>query len=267
MSIKEDIKLIAATMEMGETIRQVCPSCWGGSSREKSLTITLFPNNIVKYNCFRNSCLDGKGSYARSGAEPLTDNIAKPIKQRRKKFNGAVVPLTDFERDWIKKVWGIDEAPHWYHTHQFGGRVAMSIRSPKYAHRGWVLRDIYGNSTTKALTYVEDGEVPLCWYRNHEWPGILLVEDIPSAVRASKYITAVALLGTGAGLDRAAEIASYGTGPILIALDQDATNDAFQMMQRWALMWDDVRVLPLTQDIKDMQEDKVEKLIVTARKI
>ncbi len=265
MSILQDIKLIADSMDLGETVRQVCPSCWGGGSREKSLTVTLFPNNIVKFNCFRNACKT-RGSYTRSGVNPYTakdseEPLAKPVKAKRKKFNGIVLPLTDFEKDWIGKVWGIESAPYWYHTPQFGGRIAMSVRSPKYAHRGWVLRDIYGGVKHKALTYIQDDEVPLCWYRNRQRKGTIIVEDIPSAVRASPYINSVALLGIGAGLERAHEIYRTASRPILIALDQDATQDAFKILERWGLFWGSAKVLPLKTDLKDMEEDDLKDLI------
>ncbi len=265
MSILSDIKLIADSMDLGETVRQVCPSCLGGGTRESSLTVTLFPNNIVKFNCFRNACMT-KGSYTRGGSLPyayqdVDEPLAKPKKAKRKKFNGVVLPLTEFEEDWISKAWGIDKAPYWYHTPQFGGRIAMSVRSPTYAHRGWVLRDIYGGVKHKALTYIEDDECPLSWYRTRGKKGTIIVEDIPSAVRASPYINSVALLGVGAGLDRAHEIYRTASRPILIALDQDATDEAFKMLERWGLFWSNAKVLPLKKDLKDMEENKLKTLI------
>ena len=265
MSILQEVKLIVQDMELGETARRVCPSCGGGSSKEHSLTITLFPNNFVKYNCFRNSCRVS-GSYACSGATPLRPKMDDPLyvppTKRRKRFEGSTVPLTDFEKKYISEEWGIDEAPYWYHTSQFGGRIAMSVRAPKYTHRGWVLRDIYGSQKSKALTYIEDDETPLSWYRNNALAqGTILVEDIPSAVGASAYCTSVALLGTGCGLDRASEIHEYAPRPIYIALDQDATDQSFIMKARWGLLWEDCRVLSLNRDLKNMSEKGLDTLL------
>lgn len=132
----------------------------------------------------------------------------------------------------------------------------MSILSPKGTHRGWVLRND-GSSQPKALTYVEEGEDALSWYLCHESAPTVLVEDIPSAVRASTYVNAVALCGTGIGSDRASEIAEYATRPIVVALDQDATAKSFEYVKKYNLLWDGPRVLPLKQDIKNMQETQV----------
>jgi len=202
------------------------------------------------------------GSYTPSGARPFAlEETPLPVKAKRKQFNGVVLPLTDFEQEWIRKAWGIDKAPYWYHTPQFGGRIAMSVRSPKYAHRGWVLRDISGRSWSKALTYIQDDEVPLCWYRDRDLRGTIIVEDIPSAVRAAPYINSVALLGTGAGLDRATEIDMMAPRPLLIALDQDAIRESFNMLERWSLMWGDVKVIPLQADLKDTEEHELIDLL------
>ncbi len=235
------------------------------------MVITLFENTKVKYICHRDSCSNSAGSFFLNGAhasksyehQEETPAVRDTLWRRpkRRTFNGVTFPLTTFEKEWIKKVWGIEHPPHWFHTPQFGERIAMSVRSPQYTHRGWVLRDISGHLTSKALTYVEDGHPPLSWYRRAAFKGTILVEDIPSAVRASKHITAVALLGTGCGEDRALEIAQYAPRPIMIALDQDATSTAFAIRDRWGLMWEDVRIIPLKRDLKDMQEDELEALI------
>ena len=137
----------------------------------------------------------------------------------------------------------------------------MSVRAPKYTQRGWVLRDIQGTARSKALTYLNEDETPLSWYKDHDKRGTLLVEDIPSAVRASKYCNAVALLGTGVGLDRATEIDVCAPRPIVVALDQDATDQAFAIINRWNLLWGNVKILPLKHDLKDLQEKDLEILI------
>jgi len=266
--IQAQIRLVAESMELGETLRQVCPSCLGGSSNEKSMTITVFPNSVVKYNCFRENCPSHvHGSFilgaglASTGSQENTNRVFKPVLPKRAKFDGTTLPLTDFEREWIYKAWGIVNPPYWYHTNDYGGRIAMSVRAPNYTHRGWVLRDMEGRARHKALTYIEENETPMSWYRNRHLRGTVIVEDIPSAVRASKYVNAVALLGTGAGLDRATEIDMMATRPIMIALDQDATDKSFKLLDRWGLLWGQAKVMPLKHDLKDMQEPFLKRLI------
>lgn len=137
----------------------------------------------------------------------------------------------------------------------------MSIRSPKYLHRGWVLRDIYNRSDVKALSFIDEGEEGISWYKNHVGAATIIVEDIPSAVRASSVINAVALCGTGVGLSRATEIAEHAQNGILVALDQDATAESFRIARKWSLLWGDVAVIPLKRDIKNMDETEVQQLL------
>jgi hypothetical protein len=136
----------------------------------------------------------------------------------------------------------------------------MSIRGPKYGHRGWVLRSITGGEP-KALTFVDEGEEGISWYKTTPGAGTILVEDIPSAVRAAAKCNSVALCGTGIGHDRAAEIAEYATRPIIVALDQDATKLSFKWARKYALMWGDVKVQLLNKDIKDMTDEELTALL------
>jgi hypothetical protein len=184
--------------------------------------------------------------------------VAETKVAKRKKFDSETRPLSKEHLERIEKLWGITEPPHWYHapTHN---RVAMSIRSPKYLHRGWVLRDIWGTKSVKALTYLEEDEEALSWYMRSPHAPTVLVEDIPSSVRASTYINAVSLLGTGMGLSKAAEIAKHAPRPIIVALDQDVTGKSYQMAQRYNLLWGDVRVMPIPKDLKDMTEDELKQ--------
>ena len=92
-----------------------------------------------------------------------------------------------------------------------------------------------------------------------------VVEDIPSAVRVSKYANAVALLGTRLSYARAAELGEYSTLPLVIALDQDATELAFQHALRFSLILKTPKVLPLEKDFKDMTEEELKGIIQNAR--
>jgi len=159
-------------------------------------------------------------------------------------------------------MWGIEDPPYWYYTPDYGGRIAMSIRGPKYNHRGWVLRDIRGRAKTKALTYIEKDEESLSWYKTTTNAPTVLVEDIPSAVRANGGgVNAVALLGTAIGLGKALEIAANAPRPIIIALDQDATSKSFDYIKRYGLLWDTVLIRVLPKDLKDMTEEELKEIL------
>lgn len=247
------IQLISESVDYGESIRDVCPEC---ESPERTLSVTRTDEGLVLYQCFRASCTL-KGCLGVSTRIPLDSIPPSPV---RKIWDGDTRELPQEVRDWVQHRWGISDPPHWYYTDDYGGRIAMSIRSPKGVHRGWVLRND-GSSTPKALTYVEEGEDALSWYKTVPDAATILVEDIPSAARASMYVNAVALCGTGIGKDRAREIAEYATRPVIVALDQDATDLSFKWAKKYSLLWDTAKVLPLKQDIKDMQENEVWDLL------
>lgn len=257
-SYLSDVLIYSSELTLGDTTRELCPRCGGGSSGEKSLTITLNEDGVV-WNCFRASCSE-KGTTNRE-ARSNTKTKPEPVPKRVRRFEGTTVPLSEQLLERIESMWGITDPPYWYWTPDLGGRIAMSIRSPKYVHRGWVMRSLNPNSRSKALTYVDEGEEGMSWYKEHLNAPTVLVEDVPSAVRASRLVNAVALCGTGVGLSRAVEIQKYATLPIVVALDQDATKEAFKIANKWGLLWGDVKVLPLKKDLKDTDEKELQCLL------
>ena len=258
MSIQSEVKLYGAELTQGETTREICPLCGGGTQSEKSLAITRDDEGGLVYICHRASCGSRGTTLYKGGA--MLPKLSEPVR-KRKVFEGKTVALSKYLLDKVHTLWGIRNPEYWYWTKWGGGRLAMSIRSPTYVHRGWVLRDIMDRLSVKALTYLEPEEEGLSWYKEHPDQPTILCEDIPSAVRASKYVNAVALLGTGVGLSKAAEIEKYATRPIIVALDQDATSTAFNIAMRYSALWGDVEILMLEKDIKDMNEDEVRDLL------
>ncbi len=52
MRFEEEIKLLAEGMDIDDTIRTICPQCNGGSTKEKSFSISIDRDGIL-YNCYR----------------------------------------------------------------------------------------------------------------------------------------------------------------------------------------------------------------------
>lgn len=258
MNFYSDIQLEAADLELGENTRVLCPACRGGQSQELSLSITLGEDSVLRWQCFRSKCDLGAGTNAQSRAAIHTSPLVKP----RKKFEGKVTELDPYYIEWIMKNWGIEGPEHWWYTPEMGGRIAMSVRSPTYVHRGWVLRDIMGQARTKALTYIDNDEEGLSWYKTNLTAPTVVVEDIPSAVRVQQCgANAVALLGTHMGLNRAMEIANNAPQGVVVALDNDALELSFRHAKRYGLIWGSVSVLPLANDFKDMQDKDIKELL------
>ena len=261
MNFKTTISLLASELEAGSTLRVICPRCEGGSSGEKSLSVTRTEDGVLVWQCFRDKCPERKGNDGEIGSY-IPSLERKEVRKPRKVFEGTTKALNQAHLAKLKAMWGVVDPPYWYYTPDYGGRIAMSIRGPKYTHRGWVLRDIRGVARTKAFTYLEENEESLSWYKTTKDAPTVLVEDIPSAVRAyMNGVNAVALLGTAIGLDKAMEIAEYATRPIIVALDQDATAKAFKHVERYNLLWDNPQVLVLHKDLKDMTAEELEELL------
>lgn len=113
----------------------------------------------------------------------------------------------------------------------------------------------------KADTYkIKPNDPLLAWYAPIYPPaaGAVLVEDQLSAIKLiSLGINAVALLGKPVsgkgdytGFDRVQELARYAP-TLIVALDADATTDAFKFAQKWGSAFKSIRVAILTADIKD----------------
>ena len=88
----------------------------------------------------------------------------------------------------------------------------------------------------------------------------MVVEDIPSAVRAARYLNAVSLNGTECGDTDAIEIAQT-CRDVIWALDNDALSNAVRLLQKHRLLFKTSRVLPLKKDIKDMDEESLDALL------
>lgn len=257
MGYRTDILLEGAHLSIGENIRVLCPACGGGKSSERSLSITLGEDGVLRWQCFRAHCDLPSGG----GKEGVHASTSQPVQKKRATFEGVTQPLRQCDLEWIERTWGITDPEHWYYTPEKGGRIAMSVRSPKFLHRGWVLRDITGLSGVKALTYIDNDEEGLAWYKTSPFAPTVVVEDIPSAVRAATCgVNAVALLGTGVGLNRAIEIGE-NSQHVIMALDNDAISLSFNAARRHALLWGTVDVLPLNKDMKDMKEDELRELL------
>jgi len=253
--MNSEIILLGTNLSEGESLRTICPVCRGGTSEERSLSITKDGDGLV-WQCFRATC----------GVSGATNRVASSKSQQKRltvqkpTWEGTTYELPTKVKDRVQTLWGITDPPHWYWTTDFGGRVAMSVRSPQDTHRGWVLRALTP-ARTKVLNYMNSNEESLSWYKTSPYASTVLVEDIPSALRASKYVNSVALLGTGVGFSRATEIAENTSQTVIVALDQDAIDLSFKWAKKYKLMWGDVKVLPLKKDMKNMTEQDLRELL------
>lgn len=254
MSI-EGIKLEAMLLEDGETVRVVCPFCGGGGSSEKSCNITMDEGTAL-YNCHRASCGECGAVGDRRHVIRITSQKASPKIQKFHPFEGILEHLSpEWDKFLEDKVgwteWHIATARPMYAPDE--DRVAYPIYSPMGLRRGWVLRSYEAFSDYKTLTRMDSDSPHMSFYRKQNTSSIVVVEDIPSAVRVARYADAVAINGGGIGPEYAMEIAAHYKR-VVWAMDADATAQAIAMHTRFAILFEQSRVMVLERDLKDEDE-------------
>lgn len=258
-STTTEILLEASALGPGERMRTICPACRGGQSSEHSLSIRVADDGAILWNCFRASC-DTIG--AKWGTRVVRTRHT-PREQTIRPYTGELRYCTDEELAFLEETIGWTEehlpiARPLYAPKE--RRYAFPVFGPTGARRGYVLRSWQGNTKYKALTRMDVAEPHMSWYKRDSESPVVVVEDIPSAVRAARYVNAVSLCGTGCGHDYLNELSAH-TRRVMWALDADATSLAIQLHRKGSLLFDESRVLVLTKDIKDMDEADVAVLL------
>ena len=260
-NVNRDIILYADEIPEGGRLRVVCPTCGGGSKGEVSLNLAV-TDGVLLWKCHRASCKE-RGGYGSGLGFVRTKLEAEPAQSKTNPYEGRVAYL---EPEWIEYL---RDTIGWQEEHLEIGRprlaldenrVAYPIFSPLGARRGYVLRSYDRRERTKTLTYMDVEEPHLSWYRHINSPTVVVVEDIPSAVRASLYTDAVALCGAECNTEYAAEIAQYYRH-VVWALDADATAQAINLAREHNLLFESSNVLVLERDFKDQAEEEIKCLI------
>jgi hypothetical protein len=256
---KAELRLTLEALDDGETYRGNCPFC----NRAGTFTLTRVADGGV-YNCYSIHC----------GHRGGIGNVRRPLVRPEKKEHKAkpyTEPLEELDEGWNDYLmhrigWGSEHMavgrPMYSPSER---RVAYPIFGPMGSRRGWVLRS-YSDTCDprwKALTRLDCEEPHLSWYRVD--PAnllVLVVEDIPSAVRAAVagVPQVVAMCGGGIGPDYVQEITAFARD-VVWAFDEDATKEAIRHHSRYGVYFDSSRVLPLKKDLKDMTEDELTVLI------
>ncbi len=247
---------------------EICPSCGGGASKEKSFSVTN-GNGTLLFHCHRSSCdlrgaitgggmpsfeagrraLDGKTSYPRIKTIPLA--------QATVKFLAAKYRLPEESVEYAGFRWS-GEADG-----RYGRRISMPIYGPDGRERGTSYRS-YEGAKPKAIVELRDESCIVgSWYKWRRASEVLvLVEDQISAIKLAPYVHALALLGTNISEELAEEIATANYKQVLICLDEDAILKAVKLQLAWRGKIKHLQVVALgTTDIKDMTDEDFTKFL------
>jgi len=249
-----------ADLSEGETrAGQECPSCHGGRTNERTLSVSR-RNGTVRWFCHRASCgFKGVSGGARARPGPDTQAAScRGVVGRQLVREGEQLP--EWVLNYLSTTYYLDSAAvqraslSWDSSQE---RLVLPVYNEDGENTGAVLRSLSG-AVPKALTHAEDGA--MAWYRNWQSDLLIIVEDQLSAIRASKYMNAVALLGTNLNEERAQVIARMKFFRVLIALDKDARAVMMGHVIRHRGYF---RLQPILieKDLKDSREQELKEIL------
>lgn len=262
-NIQEFVTYEALSLEVGNSIRMVCPVC--NARHEKSFQITRAQSNLL-YRCWRMACgVKGVvGSFTREYREP--SSVVAPPKPRPLPYS-------------TSRVGGYEQAIVWYKyritgesLERAGVRWAEEIESlvfPCYTidgeHVGYATKRLARtNVFPKSLLFWNTA--PPRYFKvmeraPHGDGTVYFVEDCLSALKLwQSGVSSIALLGTKLDDITALEI-SKSYRKVVFCLDNDATAKAVELSRKYNLLFDKVSILVPPADPKDMAPEELENLL------
>lgn len=276
----EQAGIIALNLGLGtgETARNaLCPTCEGGSKRERSFSVTREAFGLV-YNCYRASC-------PTKGFIPdISDNLDFERAKRTgltalRPYTGDLRPLESMDMSYFLARFGLRAETSEAHINVGNNDYILPVYNSSAFIRGYIqrqptwkaVRSIQSCPRTgddglpKARTFMHAGGAVQSWYfppHGADISEVVLVEDQISAMKvAQNGVTAGALLGTNMTPAKAMEIQQVQPSAVLIALDEDATDVAFRIAHKWGAAFTEFRVVLLARDIKDEDNRDVRRIL------
>lgn len=248
-------------LSAGESRRMNCPSC----GHKGTFSVTNNDGTLM-WNCFHAECaVKGRGN-RRITRDNIGNIMSKTGIYSRKQTTPC--PEVPFEKpkSWSRVIppRGLD----YVNLVNTSGRyddIYYDVRRerlvyPIYDTLG-LLRDGVGRTMTGARPK---------WYRYGNYPGgfrigtsdtAVVVEDVPSAISISEWVSGYALLGTSLRERHIKELSTYRR--VIFALDKDATDKSLTMMRALNNIVP-TGILILDKDLKTLGDEERERTIRTA---
>ena len=259
MNERDTILLHYSDTADGETrAGEPCPACRGGSSGERTLSVSR-SGDILLWHCHRASCGFSGSSSSRSRSSTRTASVGcRGVVGRQYVRTAAAIPRE--VREWLSTQLFLTDAN--LSKAQLGwdeesSRLVQPVFSPDGKVLGCQLRALDGRQP-KAISHTEQGAIS--WYIKRGTPGLIIVEDIFSAIRVSEHISSVALLSTHLNYERIAQIKQTGLNPVWLALDPDAWRKTIGYVKDFRSL---LRMIPLriTKDFKNMTPQELQEAL------
>lgn len=231
-TLKRNLRDLASELGANQAGRFICPSCHGGSTRERSLAITAYSHHMV-YICFRGQC-------GLSGALSLADGVrqAAKVKPKPRPYGGDLLPVPEAIHNSVFAKYGLSPRDISDQGITYAPEINR-IRFPMYNYMGYIfgenLRAVSPEQKPKTLInkfndvpnlhfplrqFIDTGvqsNLP-CPYTADE---IVLVEDQTSAIKVSQVAYCAALMGTNLSQDGVKQLLNLGVKKIVLMLDGD----------------------------------------------
>jgi hypothetical protein len=264
MNAEYAITSLAASLGDGQHSGLACPEC-GPFTSDRAMSM-LVDGTAIKAICHRASC-----GFRWSTGAGVSRVVSRP--SRARPYTGALRSLDASDTLWLSERFRM--APSSFVAmRKSGDRYFLPIVGPEGTRRGWVARMPWEGSPLsrsgdqaelakelpKVLTYMDNEEPVQSWEGNPRCERtVVLVEDQISALRLNRYVPqfiSIALLGTGLNEEKVAEIQRYALD-VLIALDADATGQAFSHARKWGAGFRSCHVVILSKDVKDSTNEEI----------
>lgn len=257
-SAKTEALMLAATLAVNESVRRDCPVC-----NHKTFSVTRLEHSVA-FNCYRATC-------PASGVAITSAALVSPAPRTAKlrPYRGKILPLDDSDVAYFRDRFSITNTGVIRKTDD--GRYIFCIQDYRGYVRGYLVREpvwagepqapLKGRGGAKALTYMHTEGPVQSWHTNDSGT-LILVEDTLSALRVQgEGLSALCLLGTHLNNDKVREISQWQPKEVVIALDADATDEAFRLAKRWGLAFPRTRVAILERDLKDERKGDIRHIL------
>jgi hypothetical protein len=254
--MQEQVELMATGLEPGTSLRDICPVCGGGGSKERSLSITVSEDGWLLWRCFRASC-------GHKGRKPLW-GVVRGVQGTPQKppqtFSGALIELPDDALCWFRDNFGLRgmmlDGLSWRFAPDCD-RIYIPYIGPRGQFRGSLLREWKNKLTPRNLVYKEIRDEPFMgWFPETGSGPPVLVEDAISAFKVYQSgINSISLCGTHLSPNMVREILTRFPSAIL-ALDKDAYAKAVGMAGEFRGVID-LKLWKLEKDLKYVSEERI----------
>lgn len=266
--MQRETRLTSEAFDLGveESIRITCPFCEAGDEQSLSLKRT---NEGLLYKCFRAKC--GARGFISSmpGSTSIDLHKKKKFTPRPFKHNLANIPDSVYKHLFDKYGLTKEELnEQGFKYEPKYNRIYMPIFDKRGEEFGADTKAL-GERTgaPKTITYFTREECKLHFPRGrHQGEGpIVVVEDILSSVKVSRYVKSVALLGTTINNEKIVELRKV-TKDVILMLDGDACAIALKYKKKYSFYFRNFLVILLSkEDPKDIKEQELEALISGAK--